>query len=60
MMKTKFTQALLSLDDFSDNVSGLALREVLEGQSFSQIMDRFTDYLDFLRNENGSLSSFWM
>ena len=45
---------------FAENISGETWLEFQLVHSCSHVLQRFQDYLDFLRTENGDLSTFWM
>ena len=52
--KNELAETLLHVTDFAENISGETWLEFQLVHSCSQ------DYLDFLRTENGDLSTFWM
>ena len=53
-------ETLLHVTDFAENISGSTWLEFQLVHSCSHVLQRFRDYLDFLRTENGDLSTFWM
>jgi len=53
-------ETLRFINNSSEMVSYSILKEVLVNVSCTQIMDWFQSYLNYLRNENGSLSTFWL
>ena len=58
--KNELAETLLHVTDFADNISGETWLEFQLVHSCSHVLQRFEDYLDFLRTENGDLSTFWM
>ena len=55
--KNELAETLLH---FAENISGETWVEFQLVHSCSHVLQRFQDYLDFLRTENGDLSTFWM
>ena len=58
--KNELAETLLHVTDFAENISGETWLEFQLVHSCSHVLQRFQDYLDFLRTENGDLSTFWM
>ncbi len=53
-------ETLRRIDSLRKDVSQDTLKEVLENSSCKHIMELFEVYRQFLRDENGSLSTFWV
>lgn len=53
-------EVLSLLKDLAGDVSESALQDVVPNASYIRIVHLFQQYHDFLRNDNGSLSGFWM
>ena len=47
-------------DTLVQNPSQVSLENVLKNISFKIVLDKFEAYRQFLQNDNGKLSSFWM
>ena len=58
--KNELAETLLHVTDFAENISGEIWLKFQLVHSCSHVLQRFQDYLDFLRTENGDLSTFWM
>ena len=58
--KNELAETLLHVTYFAENISGETWLEFQLVHSCSHILQRFQEYLDFLRTENGDLSTFWM
>ena len=58
--KNELAETLLHVTDFAENISGETWLEFQLVHSCSHVLQSFQDYLDFLRTENGDLSTFWM
>lgn len=52
--------ALEAIKDFSENITNETLKDIMNNSACSQLIDLFNQYLDYLRHDNGKLSSFWM
>lgn len=48
------------LEKFSDNMCNDTFKSSIEDSTIIKVMELFENYLNYLRNENGPLSSFWM
>ncbi len=53
-------ETLRRIDSLGKDVSQDTLKEVLENSSCKHIMELFEVYRQLLRDENGSLSTFWV
>ena len=49
-----------SLEALISNVNEENFTKVLEDADFTNIMSAFENHLEYLRNNNGPLSTFWM
>ena len=58
--KNELVETLLHVTDFAENISGETWLEFQLVHPCSHVLQRFQNYLDFLRTENGDLSTFWM
>ena len=58
--KNELAVTLLHVTDFAENISGETWLECQLVHPCSHVLQRFQDYLDFLRTENGDLSTSWM
>ena len=58
--RDKLAETLLRANAFVDDISGESWLEFQAVNSCSHILQRFQDYLNFLRAGNGDLSTFWM
>ena len=56
----RLNEAISVLKDLTSDVSQIALDNVMTNASYIRIIHLFQQYHDFLRNDNGSLSAFWM
>ena len=52
--------SLNAIADLVDDINKGNHTDVLQLQAFQSLYDRFTEYLDHLRNTNGPMSSFWV
>lgn len=53
-------EAIRATSSLREDVSQAAFHEVLNNKSCTHILQLFGVYLSYLREENGSLSAFWM
>ncbi|KAK5924833.1 hypothetical protein CgunFtcFv8_017411 [Champsocephalus gunnari] len=53
-------EALMTTSFLREDITQAAFNEVLNNKSCTRILNLFDAYLSYLRQENGSLSAFWM
>lgn len=58
--KAMITNVLESLNSLRNNICEAEYKKMLEENSFSEVFKMFESYVQFLRNENGKLSEFWV
>lgn len=51
---------LAAISQVCENTCQASLQKVMENKSYVLILKHFGVYMDYLRHENGSLSTFWM
>ena len=53
-------ESLRIIDNICEDVRQASLKQVLEKDSCTSIMDLFGVYIKFVRGGNGNLSTFWL
>ena len=57
---SKFQTVNELTQQFSDNMCNQTFRSAIEDPVMINVMEKFEEYLHFLKNDNGPLSAFWM